>query len=257
MELHASGQRWKLYAGDAMVVLPSLGPVAATITDPPYSSGGAFRGDRTGSARAKYANSGSKSADFVPNFTGDNRDQRAYLSWCSVWLGMCLDLTEPGGPLVCFTDWRQLPTTTDAVQCGGWVWRGIVPWVKPNTRPQMGRFMAQCEYAVWGTKGGARDDKAVGCLRGFYECQPRGMAQREHLTEKPEDVMRALAKICRPGGPILDPFCGSGSTGVGALREGREFVGIEREPAYLDIAARRLAQAEYDGVQCGLFGGGE
>jgi len=251
--IYAEGSRWKLYSGDALAVLPGIETVQAVITDPPYSSGGAFRGDRMGSARVKYATNGSESADRRPNFSGDNRDQRAYLAWCSVWLGMCLDVSEQGSPLVCFTDWRQLPITTDAIQCGGWVWRGIVPWVKLNSRPQMGRFSAQCEYAIWGTNGAARDSKEVGCLPGFYEAQPRPMAQREHLTEKPEEVMRGLSLICPTGGVILDPFCGSGSTGVGALREGRGFIGIERELAYLEIAARKLEQAENDGVQADLF----
>jgi site-specific DNA-methyltransferase (adenine-specific) len=73
-----------------------------------------------------------------------------------------------------------------------------------------------------------------------------------HGAEKPADLCAQLVKWTGAT-RVLDPFCGSGSTGVGALREGRRFIGIEREPAYLEIAARRLAQAESDGVQEGLF----
>ena len=55
-------------------------------------------------------------------------------------------------------------------------------------------------------------------------------------------------------GVVLDPFCGSGSTGVSALASGRSFIGIEVDATNADVAAGRLAQAEADGVQSTLFG---
>ena len=55
--------------------------------------------------------------------------------------------------------------------------------------------------------------------------------------------MRELVRCVEPGGLILDPFAGSGSTGVAALMTGRRFIGIEREAAYVEIARRRLADA--------------
>ena len=58
-----------------------------------------------------------------------------------------------------------------------------------------------------------------------------------------EEDLVALAQVVPAGGRILDPFAGSGSTGVGALLEGRRFVGIEREAAYVDISRQRLQQA--------------
>jgi site-specific DNA-methyltransferase (adenine-specific) len=282
---YASGRNWRLYRGDCLHVLTELlaagVKVDATVTDAPYSSGGMVRGDRTGgSARKKYANSDSKIADQLTGFSGDNRDQRSFLLWCSLWLGLCLDLVEEGSPIVSFIDWRQLPTMTDAIQSGGWVWRGIVPWCKPGARPQMGRFSAAAEYAVWGTAGPSADLIEVGCLPGYYllddgtpiaegadplpaliEESPPPAATKNHLTEKPVAVMRPLVRVCRPGGVVLDPFCGSGATGVGALLEGRGFVGIEREVAHLDTTARRLADVEAGvperraalGKQAGLF----
>ena len=62
-----------------------------------------------------------------------------------------------------------------------------------------------------------------------------------HPTVKPVSLMRWLvALITPPGGLILDPFAGSASTGIGALLEGRMFLGLEREAAYVDIACARL-----------------
>jgi DNA modification methylase len=59
---------------------------------------------------------------------------------------------------------------------------------------------------------------------------------------KPTALMQWLVKLaCPAGGLVLDPFCGSGSTGVAALRCGRRFLGIERDPHYHQIALRRLA----------------
>jgi DNA modification methylase len=65
---------------------------------------------------------------------------------------------------------------------------------------------------------------------------------RTHPNEKPVGLMMMLLKWC-PAGTILDPFMGSGTTGVAAVKLGRKFVGIEIEPKYFDIAVRRIAEA--------------
>lgn len=62
-----------------------------------------------------------------------------------------------------------------------------------------------------------------------------------HQTVKPLDLMRWLVRlVCPPGGLVLDPFAGSGSTGIAAVLEGRQFLGIEREPEYVRIAHHRI-----------------
>jgi len=252
---YASGKRWTLYHCDALALLATLPDASSDglITDPPYSSGGGFRGDRMGSVSDKYLNSDSKQATYLPQFAGDNRDQRAFGYWCALWLGECLRVVKPGRAAVLFTDWRQLPTTTDALQAGGWVWRGIVPWVKRNSRPQMGRFGAAAEYAVWGTAGPSADDAAIGCLPGWIEALPP--RDREHVTQKPLEVMALCCRIVPSEGGVLDPFAGSGSTGVSALASGRSFTGAERTEENAEVCARRMEQAENDGQQIGMFGG--
>ena len=62
-----------------------------------------------------------------------------------------------------------------------------------------------------------------------------------HMTGKPVDLMKQLCQAVPPGGVILDPFMGSGSTGVAALELGYRFIGIEQDQHYFDIAATRLA----------------
>ena len=67
------------------------------------------------------------------------------------------------------------------------------------------------------------------------------IAKNTHPTVKPQKLMRYLCKLVTPpGGTVLDPFMGSGSTGLAALSEGFRFIGIEREPEYFEIAEKRI-----------------
>ncbi|QRQ86271.1 DNA-methyltransferase [Cupriavidus oxalaticus] len=232
-----------LYLGDGLAVLRDMadGIADAVITDPPYSSGGAFRGDRAMDTKTKYLSSSSGNIAKTTDFGGDNRDQRAFHFWSCLWSAAALRVSKPGAPGLFFTDWRQLPVSTDYLQGGGWVWRGVVPWAKKAARPQMGRFSAQCEYVVWGSAGPMPIERGVGCLPGFYEfAYP---ADREHITQKPVDLMAAMVEICPEGGTVLDPFMGSGTTGVAAIKMGRKFIGVEQHPEYFAVACRRIEDA--------------
>lgn len=235
-----------LWRGDSLAVLRQLpdASIDAVITDPPYSSGGFTRGDRTGDTKAKYLQSDSGNRDRLEDFAGDNRDQRGFAFWCTLWLSECLRIARPGSPIALFTDWRQLPITTDALQAGGWVWRGIVPWWKPSARPQAGRSTSSCEYVVWGSRGPMPVDYSAPVLPGFYQASPP--RDRDHITQKPLSIMREIVRICPPSGAVLDPFMGSGTTGVAAALEGRRFVGCEIVDEHLQIAERRIRSARLD-----------
>lgn len=251
MAPYYSDERVTLYRGDALSVLANLPAesVDALITDPPYSSGGMLRGDRTASVHTKYVQTDSISGHALTTFTGDNRDQRSYGYWSALWLGEALRVTKPGGVVIVFTDWRQLPVTTDAIQAGGWVWRGIVPWHKPNGRRTQGRFANNCEFVVWGTCGPRPLDAIPNTLDGFFQINtPR---DREHITQKPLQLMRELVKVVPEGGTVFDPFMGSGTTGVAGVLENRRFVGIEMVDEYVAVAARRIREAAGQAVERG------
>jgi site-specific DNA-methyltransferase (adenine-specific) len=236
----------QLYRGDALAVLPTLpsGSVDAVIADPPYSSGGMIRNDRLQDVHTKYVRTDSVSGHALAAFSGDSRDQRSYAYWCALWLSECLRITAPGGACLLFSDWRQLPATSDALQAGGWVWRGIVPWHKPSGRHTQGRFANNCEYVVWGTNGPRALDIMPNALPGFFQVNaPR---EREHITQKPLELMRALVQITPKGGRVLDPFMGSGTTGVAAISTGREFVGVEMVEQHAKTAERRIRAARID-----------
>jgi len=230
--------------------------VQALITDPPYSSGGMVRGDRMARTDTKYTSTehqGRRS-----DFTGDNRDQRGFLAWMTLWLSEAQRVLEVGAPVVLFSDWRQLPVMSDALQSGGFVWRGIAVWDKTEgARPMMDSFRSQCEYIVWGSNGPMPRDGRVGCLPGVFRYVVK-QNDKHHQTGKPLPLMRDVVRICPAGGTILDPFAGSGTTGVAALMEGRRFIGCELVDDYVETSRRRLDQAaqETRGEGSGpLFGG--
>ncbi|MEV3995786.1 site-specific DNA-methyltransferase [Streptomyces halstedii] len=234
---------WTLCRGDALTLLPTLDTlVDAVICDPPYNSGGRTPTERRAQgARDKYVSGDAQHA--LSDFDGDTRDQRGYTHWLGLVLAGAYRLTRPGGSALVFTDWAQLPATSDALQAAGWTWRGIIPWRKPISRPVKNGFRRECEYVLWGSRGDPLRHAPTIYLPGWLEgSQPRGKA-RVHITQKPLAVMRQLARIAPEGGTVLDPFAGSGTTGVAALQEGRRFVGIEQSPAYAATAEERLAAA--------------
>lgn len=113
-----------------------------------------------------------------------------------------------------------------------------------------GRWANSCEYIVWGTNG-PRDLMALDgkVLPGFFQANsPR---ERDHITQKPLDVMRELVKITPEGGVILDPFMGSGTTGCAAILEGRRFIGVEMVPHFQQVAERRIREAQGEAIARG------
>ena len=180
--------------------------------------------------------------------------QPATGQWRQTWV-------DDSGSYLAFTGGLDAPSV--------FVFRGIVPWCKTNPRRAMGRLWQEAEFVAWGSKGAMSMDRDAssgpGRLVGdplpsfWLEGSPR---EREHMTEKPPGVMADLDRQCVRGGVILDPFAGSGATGVSATPEGRRFIGIETSLAYYEIACRRLAETEAGADrgslkvgQASLFGG--
>lgn len=227
-----------LFHGDALRVLTTLtdASVDAVLTDPPYSSGGQSMSARQADPAQKYQQSGTKRQ--YPPMLGDNKDQRSWILWSTLWLSECWRAAREGFPLMVFTDWRQLPALTDAVQAAGWAWRGIVAWDKRSARPQIGRFRQQCEYVLFASKGRfAAPTRA--CLSGVYAYTVNS-AQKVHLTSKPVKLIMDLLAVTKPGAIVLDPFMGGGSVGEGCVRTGRKYIGIELSSDYYAISRERL-----------------
>lgn len=241
IEPYYSDDSVTIYHGDCFDLLHDLSGVDALITDPPYSSGGAFRGDRTGSVVAKYVNSDTQA--YRHDFAGDNRDQRSFLAWSSLWMNAARRASRPGAVACVFTDWRQLPTTTDALQAGGWTWRNLATWWKPGIRMQRSQFSASAEYVVYGTNGPTTDD-FDGAPQNVFKCNV--VSDKQHIAEKPVDVLRWMLQVVPPRSTVLDPFMGSGSTLQAARDLGHKAIGIDVDERYCEMAARRLDQLVLD-----------
>ncbi len=226
--------RSTIYQADVFDLLPALADLDAIVTDPPYSSGGTYKGGRAGSINSKYVQSGTK-AD-RPEFTGDNRDQRSYLLWSSWWLTKAFQATRDQGHLLVFTDWRQLPTITDAVQTAGWLWQGVQVWHKSTCRPRPNAFRADSEFIVWATKGPVdREFEGAVYLPGVLKCAPP--SKRTHTTQKPVEVLEWLCSLLPTGSTICDPFMGSGSTLVAARNLGHLGIGADLSEEFCAHAA--------------------
>lgn len=240
-----------IYHGEALDVLRQLPDDSCDVllTDPPYSSGGMFRGDREMAPDVKYrgwsqnpdGSSRTPTAEYG-SFAGDSRDQRGWLAWVGAWSFQAQRVVGDNGHAFVFSDWRQLPLATDAVQLGGWTWRGIVVWDKGVGRPMKGRFRNHLEYIVWATSGAVNQDSGnyPSTLIAVPTVSP---SDRQHVTQKPTLLLRHLFSVM-PGNHlrVLDPFMGSGSTLRASKDMGHKAIGIELDERYCEIAAKRLDQ---------------
>lgn len=232
-----------LYHGEALQHLMSMDTesVDAVLTDPPYSTGGTFSAQRQRSPSQKYQANDAKRKQ--QTFSGDNRDQRSFTTWATLWLTECHRVTKQGGTCMVFSDWRQLPAMTDALQAGGWVWRNIVVWHKPSARPILGEFTRQCEFILFGVKEKLNRTHRR-CLPGVYKQSIVAHQHRKHLTEKPIPLLEKLLEVTPDGATVLDPFMGSGTTGAACIQTGRRFVGVELSETYYEAARSRLTQPQ-------------
>ena len=249
--------RDRLLHGDALEILPTFKSETfdAIVTDPPYCSGGMTMSERARPASVKYVQSRQKTV--WPEFESESMDQNAWAQWTYRWLKECKRVAKEGAPIVIFTDWRQMALLTTLLQWSGWRWLGIAVWDKTAAcRLQMGRFAAQAEYIVWGAKGRLPAKRHVGTLPGVFRHRVERPARRMgsveppgkklHMTGKPLALMEELLQIVEPGGTVLDPFAGSGTTLLAARNLGLGAVGIEASQTYFDIAKERLNRASQD-----------
>ena len=130
------GDNWRILHGDTLKLVKAFQPGTfdAVITDPPYASGGTKQNERNRTTNQKYSSMSPEKA--LPDFDGDQKDQRSWTHWMAEWLYDVRKACKSGAPICLFIDWRQYPSMTDALQWAGWIWRGTAVWDKTNSRPQ-------------------------------------------------------------------------------------------------------------------------
>ena len=193
-----------LILGDCRDVLPTLGKVDAVVTDPPYGLGDKWRG---GKAKWPLHHIDGMKWDASP-FENLDRDVISHGEEAIIWGGHLYDLVPSRGWLI---------------------------WDKA----QRGNFTSgHCELA-WTTI----DQPVRAITLAQTVLTPSHGVIKQHPTQKPVELMLWCLGFLPKAQTILDPFMGSGTTGVACVNLGRSFIGIEREPKYFDIACRRIAEA--------------
>lgn len=263
-----SGRRWVLNHGscvDAIAGLCKLPDrcVTHTITDPPYE-GEAHTEQRR--QHGKRAGAYVRVSDVAPlDFDPMTEEERAEVS------AQISRVTVAWVALFCQVEaihlWRR------DLERGGMIYRRTIPWCKPDAMPAVhGRWPGQAFESIILLQ----KPKAQPCPGGgksvYYQHtrarpgQPGGpsngvggdAAAALHPTTKPLNLMLDLVElVSNPGDVILDPYVGSGTTGVAALMRGRDFLGWELQAKYAEIARRALAGEERKPTttQPSLFGG--
>ena len=203
----------KLIHGDCLEEMPKLSGIDAVITDPPYGIG------EDGGLKARYRK-------------GDGRTKGI-----EKYKHKCWDAKRPSKE--CFDLMRSISDVQ--VIWGGNYFADLLPptmgWL--YWRKMMGGDFSDGELA-WTSEQKALREFTIHPFTGL-----RGGKDRQHPTQKPVALMEwCILKLTKEGDTILDPFMGSGTTGVACIRTNRNFIGIEKDPDYFEIAKKRIAAAQ-------------
>src|SRR5262245_26112119 len=190
----------------------------------------------------------------------------AYDDFTRAWLIACRRVMKPSATLWVIGSYHNIFRVGTILQdLGFWILNDIV-WRKSNPMPNFRgrRFTNAHETLIWAARepGGkgytfnyealkagnedvqVRSDWTIPLCTG-EERLKNGSGKKLHPTQKPEALLaRVLLSASRPNDLVIDPFCGTGTTGAVAKRLGRRFVGFEREHAYVDAARRRIAATD-------------
>lgn len=210
-----------LYLGDCLEVLPTLDKVDGLITDPPFGVG------------FKY-----ESHDDSPS---------GYIEWLWPLIEKAESLCLPGSPVFV---WQS---GTNIANFGNWFPRKWRLFIAAKNFVQMRPTAMQWSYdpvVCWWTPGekpwslGTASKDFVIANTAPVVATPNNL-EKGHPCPRSVDLMEhVIGQWIRPEGICLDPFMGSGSTGVAAVTLGRRFIGIEKEPKYFEICCKRVENAQ-------------
>lgn len=203
--------RVQLYLADCLDVLPTLGRVDACVTDPQYGIDQA-----NGMGGGGYDGFGNSAKRAPKSYEGDWDDERPSLACLRAVVGSAKKSIVWGGNYLA----DLLPRSTK------WLF-----WDKQNTMPTY----SDGEIA-WTNLDGVSTKKFTYNGSGLMAKEK----ERVHPTQKPVELMLWCLRFVDDALIVVDPFMGSGTTGVAALRVGKTFIGIERDPQYYEIAKRRI-----------------
>ncbi|XDA98561.1 site-specific DNA-methyltransferase [Sulfitobacter sp. LCG007] len=241
-------------AGDCVEVMNGLpaGSVDLIFADPPYNL----------QLRRELHRPDNSRVDAVDDDWDRFASFRDYDNFTHAWLAAARRLLKPNGAIWVIGSYHNIFRLGTALQDQGfWILNDVV-WRKSNPMPNFRgkRFTNAHETMIWAGKDEAakytfnyealkalnegvqmRSDWVLPICTG-HERLKDAAGDKAHPTQKPESLLhRVLVGSTNPGDVVLDPFFGTGTTGAVAKMLGRDFIGIEREAAYREVAEKRLA----------------
>jgi len=259
----------EIYFGDCLEIMAGLPPesVDMTFADPPYNLSN--DGFTCHAGRAVSVNKGEWDRS-----RGIEKD----FEFHKMWVSACRRLLKPNGTIWISGTYHSIYACGFALQVLGYHILNDICWFKPNASPNLScrYFTASHETLIWARKskeakhvfnydlmknGIFSNDilKAPGKqMRSVWAITTPRKGEKlhgKHPTQKPEDLLeRVILASTNEGDLVLDPFMGSGTTGVVSVRHERRFIGIEKDRQFYEIAKKRLAD-EIDSKRCSLFNG--
>jgi len=241
----------KIICGDCIEVMKKFPDesIDMILTDPPFMISREIKIHRA--SNLKY-----KGKDINLHFGSWDaqwRTREEYLDWCKLWLSECVRLLKPYRHLVFFFDRQKVTPIWDFLESMDMKGRGFLYWLKTNPVPRGRKVdMMRCfETAFWFTKTAVKQDYynwQLGQQRDYVEAPIPGHTTKEdgercHPCQKPVKVAKVwIAYLSKPGDIILDPFTGSGTFCLAAVKLGRKFIGIEIDPKYVEKAKEKVAK---------------
>lgn len=225
----------QLIHGDCLVAMADLVKkgikVDAIITDPPYNISKENNFSTMKSAKRQGVDFGEWDKGFD------------LLSW----LDIADKLLKDGGNIVIFNSFLNIGTIAKTLEQHGYSVKDLIRWIKPNPMPRnmSSRFVSDYELAIWCVKGKKKwtfNNNSGSYLRPEIKCPaPSGKERLGHPTQKPVCLMEFLVKtLTNPRELVLDPFMGSGSTGIACVRQNRHFIGVELDEKFYNMSYKRI-----------------
>lgn len=267
--VYARNKSYVLYRGDSLALMNAFEEKTFDLifADPPYFlSNGGFTCQSGKRAPVKKGDWDASQ--------GIEEDHAFTLEW----LKACQRLLKPSGTIWVSGTQHVIFNVGFAMQRLGFKVLNTVTWYKPNASPNLScrYFTHSTELLIWAGPGGKGklqhtfnykhmkqenggkqmrdvwalpkageeelDDDEAGRLWSLTTPKPREKVHGKHPTQKPIALLDRIVDACtEEDAVVLDPFCGSGTTGVAAVGKGRRFVGIDRDAGYLDLTKKRLA----------------
>ena len=222
-----------LYCGDCFTILPNLAQhsIAAMITDPPYLFGLASHQTLRSTATTRREPINVRFSDALN-----------YAVFYTQLL-TCVDkVLLPDGATWLFTNWRGLPVLMKGVIDAKHGIESLLVWDKVHFGAG-GQVGLRPRYELCALIPRGKFSLPNRSLPDIWTHKRCTTQNRYHPAQKPDALMDALVQET-PGDSVLDPFMGSGSTGVATVKQGKHFVGCEVNPDYFNVACQRIADAQ-------------